>query len=139
MPLFSTEILEALQRRPDTVRNISIAAHVDCGKTTLCDTLVASNGIISARLAGEVRYMDSLPEEQQRGITMKASAITVVHGYSAPGAAAGDTPVPYLINVVDTVRGCSPARRSRAFGAPVPPRMHRPAAYTAHGSRCGLV
>ena len=52
------------------IRNICILAHVDHGKTTLSDCLIASNGIISQRLAGELRFLDSRPDEQQRGITM---------------------------------------------------------------------
>ena len=57
--------------------NLCILAHVDHGKTTLADGLIASNGIISLRLAGQVRYMDSREDEQDRGITMKASSIAL--------------------------------------------------------------
>lgn len=59
-------------------------AHVDHGKTTLSDHLIASNGLIHPRLAGEVRYMDSKDEEQARGITMKSSSISLLF---VPGAA----------------------------------------------------
>ncbi len=59
-------------------------AHVDHGKTTLSDHLIASNGLIHPRLAGELRYMDSKDEEQARGITMKSSSITLLF---VPGAA----------------------------------------------------
>ncbi|KAI8849437.1 P-loop containing nucleoside triphosphate hydrolase protein [Chytridium lagenaria] len=52
------------------IRNICILAHVDHGKTTLSDSLLASNGIISSKLAGKVRYLDSREDEQERGITM---------------------------------------------------------------------
>lgn len=64
----------------DRIRNVCIIAHVDHGKTCLADCLISSNGIISARLAGKMRYMDSREDEQVRGITMKTSAITLVHG-----------------------------------------------------------
>uniref|UniRef100_A0A667GKU0 Tr-type G domain-containing protein n=1 Tax=Lynx canadensis TaxID=61383 RepID=A0A667GKU0_LYNCA len=47
------------------------------GKTTLADCLISSNGIISSRLAGKLRYMDSREDEQVRGITMKSSAISL--------------------------------------------------------------
>ncbi len=64
-------------RSQKNIRNICILAHVDHGKTTLADALVASNGLISQRLAGQLRYMDSRPDEQERGITMKSSAVTL--------------------------------------------------------------
>jgi ribosome assembly protein 1 len=41
---------------------------VDHGKTTLCDCLIVSNGIISQRLAGKIRYMDSRPDECARQV-----------------------------------------------------------------------
>ncbi|KAH3667748.1 hypothetical protein WICMUC_005280 [Wickerhamomyces mucosus] len=66
-----------LQKQPDAIRNICILAHVDHGKTSLSDSLLASNGIISQRLAGKVRYLDSRPDEQLRGITMESSAISL--------------------------------------------------------------
>ena len=49
------------------------------GKTTLVDSLLASNGIISQRMSGKLRYMDSRPDEQERGITMKCSSVTLVY------------------------------------------------------------
>lgn len=51
------KILE-LQKKPERVRNICILAHVDHGKTTVADSLVASNGIISGKLAGKLRYVN---------------------------------------------------------------------------------
>ncbi|KPP79243.1 hypothetical protein Z043_101195 [Scleropages formosus] len=62
-------------------------------KTTLADCLVASNGIISSRLAGKLRYLDSREDEQIRGITMKSSAISL--HYSVGGE-------DYLINLIDS-------------------------------------
>lgn len=55
MRLVNTEVLGELQNRPSNIRNICIMAHVDHGKTTLADSLVASNGIISQRMAGKLR------------------------------------------------------------------------------------
>ena len=49
------------------------------GKTTLSDHLVSSNGIISSKIAGKVRYLDSRPDEQERQITMKSSSIALVY------------------------------------------------------------
>ena len=66
---------------------------MDHGKTSLADSLIATNGVISSRLAGKLRYMDSRPDEQERGITMKSSAIALF--YLEDGAE-------YLINLMDS-------------------------------------
>lgn len=73
----SAETCAKLQNNPECIRNICILAHVDHGKTSLSDSLLASNGIISTKLAGKVRYLDSRPDEQLRGITMESSAISL--------------------------------------------------------------
>ncbi|KAJ0988911.1 hypothetical protein J5N97_007267 [Dioscorea zingiberensis] len=67
------------------IRNICILAHVDHGKTTLADHLIAScgGGILHPKLAGRLRFMDFLDEEQRRAITMKSSSIALQYkGYS---------------------------------------------------------
>lgn len=51
--------------------------HQDHGKTSLTDALIATNGIISPKLAGKIRYLDSRADEQLRGITMESSAISL--------------------------------------------------------------
>nr|XP_032803410.1 elongation factor-like GTPase 1 [Petromyzon marinus] len=85
--------ISALQKITSNIRNICILAHVDHGKTTLADCLIASNGIISNRLAGKVRYMDSREDEQIRGITMKSSAISLFYNKDDEE---------YLINLIDS-------------------------------------
>ncbi|EDW68592.1 elongation factor-like GTPase 1 [Drosophila virilis] len=94
MPVVDTKDLVLLQKQQKQVRNICILAHVDHGKTTLADSLVASNGIISQRMAGKLRYMDSRQDEQERGITMKSSCISLYYqDYSNAD---------YLINLIDS-------------------------------------
>ncbi|KAG8062896.1 hypothetical protein GUJ93_ZPchr0003g18139 [Zizania palustris] len=66
---------------PRRVRNTCILAHVDHGKTTLADHLVAScgDGLLHPKLAGRLRFMDYLDEEQRRAITMKSAAVVLSH------------------------------------------------------------
>lgn len=82
-----------LQKNTACIRNICILAHVDHGKTTLADCLISSNGIISSRLAGKLRYLDSREDEQIRGITMKSSAISLFFDKDDQE---------YLINLIDS-------------------------------------
>ncbi|CAK9098407.1 Elongation factor-like GTPase 1 (Elongation factor Tu GTP-binding domain-containing protein 1) (Elongation factor-like 1) (Protein FAM42A), partial [Durusdinium trenchii] len=65
------------------------------GKTTLSDCLVSSNGIISERLAGTIRYLDSREDEQERGITMQSSAISLLYKHEKLNK-------DYLINLIDS-------------------------------------
>jgi len=98
MPVVEGSDLVQLQRRRQHVRNICILAHVDHGKTTLADSLVASNGIISQRMAGKLRYMDNRADEQERGITMKSSSISLYYQEAEEMAGNPD----YLINLIDS-------------------------------------
>jgi ribosome assembly protein 1 len=101
MPAINPAILSALHHTPANIRNICILAHVDHGKTSLTDSLIATNGIISPKMAGKVRYLDSRPDEQTRGITMESSAISL---YFAMSRKTEDEvhKEEYLINLIDS-------------------------------------
>ncbi len=82
-----------LMDRPEQIRNIAIAAHIDHGKTTLTDNLLAGAGMISEDLAGNQLAMDTEEDEQERGITIDAANVSMTHEYQDND---------YLINLIDT-------------------------------------
>ncbi|RLG60865.1 elongation factor EF-2 [Candidatus Geothermarchaeota archaeon] len=86
------EILRIIGDRA-RVRNIGIIAHIDHGKTTLTDSLLASSGLLSEKIAGEARALDYLEEEQKRGITIKTANISLLHEFDGKE---------YVINLIDT-------------------------------------
>lgn len=109
----STSTIVSLQKQTERIRNVCILAHVDHGKTTLSDHLIASNGLIHPRLAGELRYMDSNEDEQARGITMKSSSISLLHVPAGSLLEVSSSDVPsaekisleessYLFNLIDS-------------------------------------
>ena len=94
------EIL-AKQRNPDeylaitrqNIRTFGIIAHVDHGKSTLADRLLEITGAVPEGV--KKQYLDRLPVERSRGITVKAQSVTLLH----------DCPVTnerYLLNLIDT-------------------------------------
>ncbi|WP_290809955.1 elongation factor EF-2 [Halovivax sp.] len=84
---------ERLMDNPENIRNIAIAAHVDHGKTTLSDNLLAGAGMISEETAGEQLAMDTEEDEQERGITIDAANVSMTHEYEGTN---------HLINLIDT-------------------------------------
>ena len=85
--------IKDLMYKPDSIRNIGICAHIDHGKTTLSDNLLAGAGMISEELAGDQRFLDFDEQEQARGITIDAANVSMVHNYKDEE---------YLINLIDT-------------------------------------
>ena len=75
------------------LRNVAIIAHVDHGKTTLVDQLLAQSGVFRANEATTERAMDSNDQERERGITILAKATSVLWNGKA-----GET----RINIIDT-------------------------------------
>lgn len=63
------------------IRNMSVIAHVDHGKSTLTDALVCKAGIISAEKAGTARFTDNRADEAERGITIKSTGVSMYFEY----------------------------------------------------------
>lgn len=87
------EKISELMWKPERIRNMGIVAHIDHGKTTLSDNLLAGAGMISEELAGQQLYLDFDEQEQERGITINAANVSMVHEYKDKE---------YLINLIDT-------------------------------------
>ena len=84
--------VEVMNIRPQ-IRNLCIAAHIDHGKTTLSDNLIAGAGMMSEDLAGKARVLDFDDQEAARGITINAASASMVHSVEGTD---------YLINLIDT-------------------------------------
>jgi len=74
---FTVDEIRTLMDRRKNVRNMSVIAHVDHGKSTLTDSLVSKAGIIANAKAGEARFTDTRKDEQERCITIKSTAISM--------------------------------------------------------------
>ncbi len=85
----ATEVMHQLPQ----IRNLCIAAHIDHGKTTLSDNLIAGAGMMSEDLAGKSRVLDFDEQESARGITINAASASMVHTVDDED---------YLINLIDT-------------------------------------
>ncbi|MAG50092.1 elongation factor EF-2 [archaeon] len=85
--------IKELMIKPEKIRNIAICAHIDHGKTTLSDNLLAGAGMISEELAGTQLALDFHEDEQERGITIDSANVNMVHNVDGED---------YLINLIDT-------------------------------------
>ncbi len=70
---FTVAEIRALMDKKKNIRNMSVIAHVDHGKSTLTDSLVCKAGIIAGSKAGEARFTDTRKDEQERCITIKST------------------------------------------------------------------
>jgi len=88
-----TKKITSLMKKQDHIRNIAIAAHIDHGKTTFSDNLLAGAGMISEELSGKQRALDFHEDESSRGITIDSASVSMVHNIDGED---------YLINLIDT-------------------------------------
>jgi elongation factor 2 len=86
------EIID-LMKKQDKIRNIAIAAHIDHGKTTFSDNLLAGAGMLSEETAGKQRALDFHDDEAARGITIDSASVSMIHKVNGED---------YLINLIDT-------------------------------------
>lgn len=89
-------MIDLSQYPTERIRNFSIIAHVDHGKSTLADRLLELTGTIK-RGHGVHQYLDKLQVERERGITVKAQTATMFYNYNSK-----ESNTSYLLNLIDT-------------------------------------
>jgi len=109
---FTVDQVRTCMDKKRNIRNMSVIAHVDHGKSTLTDSLVAKAGIIAAAKAGETRATDTRKDEQERCITIKSTAISMYFEMDPKDlafckqekakAADGSDECGFLINLIDS-------------------------------------
>jgi elongation factor 2 len=100
---FTIDQMRVIMDHPHNIRNMSVIAHVDHGKSTLTDSLVAAAGIIALEDAGNVRLTDTRQDEKDRGITIKSTGISLYFNmpaeYAIPPKSEGRE---FLFNLIDS-------------------------------------
>merc|ERR1712060_556068 len=109
---FTTDEVRECMDKKENIRNMSVIAHVDHGKSTLTDSLVSKAGIIAAAKAGETRATDTRKDEQDRCITIKSTAISMFFNLDKKDMAfikqpisktkEGENETGFLINLIDS-------------------------------------
>ncbi|KAF9003902.1 P-loop containing nucleoside triphosphate hydrolase protein [Cyathus striatus] len=102
---FTVDQIRGLMDKPTNIRNMSVIAHVDHGKSTLTDSLVSKAGIIASAKAGEMRFTDTRDDEKERGITIKSTAISMyfeVDKDEIPSIKQKTEGNEFLINLIDS-------------------------------------
>ena len=79
MVKFTVAEAQKLLETRDLVRNLGVIAHIDHGKSTLTDSLLAACGLLAEKVAGEARATDTREDEKERGITIKTTGISLLH------------------------------------------------------------
>lgn len=97
---FTIDQIREIMDDQNNIRNMSVIAHVDHGKSTLTDSLIARAGIIAEDKAGDTRYMDTRKDEQARGITIKSTGVSLYYEYSRVDTE--DKAEKFLINLIDS-------------------------------------
>jgi len=87
---------------PNNIRNMSVIAHVDHGKSTLTDSLISKAGIIGAAQAGEARFTDTRQDEQDRCITIKSTGVSLYYEMTKDQMPKEATNNGFLINLIDS-------------------------------------
>jgi len=99
MPNFTVEQIRDIMNDTKNIRSMSVIAHVDHGKSTLTDSLICKAGIISAKAAGDARFTDTRADEQERGVTIKSTGVSL---YFEMDKEDGKGDQPHLINLIDS-------------------------------------
>merc|ERR1712216_85874 len=106
MPNFTVNQMRAAMDDAEYIRNMSVIAHVDHGKSTLTDSLVARAGIIAAADAGDKRATDTRQDEQDRCITIKSTGVSLYFEMAEDKKemipASSDKEKGFYINLVDS-------------------------------------
>ena len=99
MVKFTIEQVREIMDNQNNIRNMSVIAHVDHGKSTLTDSLIAKAGIISLEKAGDQRFTDFRQDEAERGITIKSTGVSLYYEYDISDSGKNDK---FLINLIDS-------------------------------------